>query len=601
MVDSLWGEEFNLPEEKEKTKKILKKIAKPKPIKEVKPEKVIQDKTVSLEEKLKFVTENVYKVLGKQKGNILVIYDKNEYIEYIQKCIQRGRIAIDTETNNSLDPVTCNLMGLCLYAPGEKQAYIPCNHRDFRTKERLENQLTEADIREGLQMIKDSKILTVWHNAKFDYQVLKHTCNIDMLPIGWDTLLGYKLIDENENDCGLKNLYTKFIDPDQEKYKINVLFENIEYADVDPEIFAYYAATDSLMTDKLYEFEMSILEQPDMQRVLQLGRTEMDCIPVTAEMEYNGVYIDQEYSLRLQEKYNKKLQALDEKISKALESIQPIVDEWRLTPDAIKSQKRKQTDKQYEKAKNSSNFDESLWSNIGGEWYKVSKSKNEQLDKVITPNTLASPTQFGIILYDVLKCPLVNKEKPYATGEDELKKLVKYTPLCSLMLDRRELVKIISTYIDPILELTKRWPDGRIRTHFNQYGAATGRFSSSKPINLQNIPSHNKEIRLMFRATPGYILISSDFSAQEPRLLSYFSNDTNMIESYRQGKDLYCVIASSVYHNKYEDNLELNPDGTLNPEGKKRRTNCKSLLLGRPLGFEDLQDKNYAPLYSNIY
>lgn len=69
-------------------------------------------------------------------------------------------------------------------------------------------------------------------------------------------------------------------------------------------------------------------------------------------------------------------------------------------------------------------------------------------------------------------------------------------------------------------------------------------------------------------------------SQQEPRLLSQFSQDENMINAYKQGKDLYATIAMGVYHNKYEDNLECNPDGTLNAEGKKRRGNCKSLLLG---------------------
>ena len=57
-----------------------------------------------------------------------------------------------------------------------------------------------------------------------------------------------------------------------------------------------------------------------------------------------------------------------------------------------------------------------------------------------------------------------------------------------------------------------------------------------------------------------------------------------MIEAYKAGKDLYATIATGVYHNKYEDNLEHNPDGTLNPEGKKRRSNVKSLLLGLMYG-----------------
>ena len=84
-----------------------------------------------------------------------------------------------------------------------------------------------------------------------------------------------------------------------------------------------------------------------------------------------------------------------------------------------------------------------------------------------------------------------------------------------------------------------------------------------------------------------YVLVGSDFSQQEPRLLSYYSQDENMIEAYKNGKDLYAMIASKVYHNNYEDNLEHNPDGTLYVEGKNRRASVKGLLLGIMYGMSD--------------
>jgi len=66
--------------------------------------------------------------------------------------------------------------------------------------------------------------------------------------------------------------------------------------------------------------------------------------------------------------------------------------------------------------------------------------------------------------------------------------------------------------------------------------------------------------------------------------LANYAQDENMINAYKEGKDLYATIASHVYHNNYEDNREFYPDGTMNPEGKKRRTNVKSLLLGLMYG-----------------
>ena len=84
---------------------------------------------------------------------------------------------------------------------------------------------------------------------------------------------------------------------------------------------------------------------------------------------------------------------------------------------------------------------------------------------------------------------------------------------------------------------------------------------------------------------------------QEPRLLSNYAMDSKMIDAYKHGKDLYATIASSVYHNNYEDNLESYPDGTKNPDGAKRRSSVKGLLLGKPHRFDlDIKENHNAPL-----
>ena len=619
-LESLWGDEIEeeLPvKKKEKTKKALDKIAKPKKPKEAKEsvEKVIKSKSINLEDKLNLIKSDVLRVLAKQVENVTVITSREKYFEYLQGAVNAGVIAVDTETNNSLDPITCKLMGLCLYYPGAKQAYIPVNHRNYKTGERLTNQLTEQDIKDGLEFVleksfsrggwipdydgqhylewyqnhieplsTDSSIEWVFHNGKFDYQVIKKTCGIEV-PITWDTLLGAKLIDENEFSAGLKQQYISKIDPEQEKYDIEHLFEGVEYADVDAAIFALYAATDSYMTYRLYkEYQLPIFESKDYTDVYELFREiEVPCITVTAEMELNGIEIDQEYSKRLQNKYHARLEKLDAKLINLLDKLKETIDNWKNTNDALQSQMKKQSEKQRANALKSANYDDSLWKYQDGTWYKLSKSKLEQLGENLTPKELGSPVKLAILLYSILKAPRVNDEKPDGTGEDELKAIIRKSDnndikeLCTLMLDRRELDKLLNSFIDTLPNKVN--VDNRIHCHFNQYGAATGRFSCSEP-NLQQIPSHNKEIRMMFRAKQGYILVSSDFSQQEPRLLSQFSQDTNMINAYKNGRDLYATIAMGVYHNKYEDNLEFNPDGTPSADGAKRRSSCKSLLLG---------------------
>lgn len=97
---------------------------------------------------------------------------------------------------------------------------------------------------------------------------------------------------------------------------------------------------------------------------------------------------------------------------------------------------------------------------------------------------------------------------------------------------------------------------------------------------LQNIPSHAKDIRLMFKASKGYSIVGGDFGAQEPRSLASLSKDADMINAYKEGKDLYAVIASKCFHNDYYDNLEFDKNGNLQPEGKARRSRAKQAFLG---------------------
>ena len=180
--------DFNIDLTKPKPESLAKKAATADEG-EVDAAKVLKSKKVSLEEKLAIIKLKVLEVLGKQRKNVVVIKTREQFEEYVSKAIEFGRIAIDTETNNSTDPMTCQLMGLCLYYEGGKQAYIPINHVNPETGIRLEWQLTEADCREQLQRIKDAGTFVVMHNGKFDYEVIKCTCDIEIEP-DWDTMIG---------------------------------------------------------------------------------------------------------------------------------------------------------------------------------------------------------------------------------------------------------------------------------------------------------------------------------------------------------------------------------------------------------------------------
>lgn len=446
---SLWGEEFVVSSPPKQQKKIIDKVSKPKQV-TVQKEKVAKSKSLSIREKLAIIREEVLRILGVYKEQTVLIRTYDELKNYIDKAIINHEIAVDTETNNSLEPITCKLMGLCLYTPGLKNAYIPVNHVNIDTGALLPDQLTEAQIKEQLDRLVNTNI--IMHNGKFDYQVLKCTCDTD-LAIYWDTLIGSRILDENER-ANLKQQYISKIDPSIEKYSIEKLFEGIEYALVEPELFALYAATDAFMTYKLFKWQEAQFNIPGNERLFSLFRdVEMPVVKVAADMELAGICIDTEYGKRLSAKYHKKLDDVDARIAVALHEYDNIVAEWRKTPAA--NYKEQKTNKK----------GELTWA----------KSKNEQLSD---PISLTSPTQLAIFFYDILDVGVIDKKTPRGTGEEILQKIG--LPICDLILEKRGLEKIIGTYVDKLPQCIIP-KTNRLHAHFNQIGADTGRFSSSDP------------------------------------------------------------------------------------------------------------------------
>ena len=456
--ESLWGDDFNIPAVQDELKKVLNKTA------NKTDEQLIKSKLTPIAEKIGIITQNVMKKLGHYKDQMVVIRDKETFHNYISAAIEQGIIAIDTETNNSLDALTCKLIGACIYTPGQKNAYIPINHVDVNTRIRLPNQLTELDIKEEFERLGNTKILM--HNGKFDYKVLKCTCDLD-LDIYWDTMVGARLLDENEPSAGLKQQYIDKIDPSQEKYSIEGLFEGLEYAIFDPELFSYYASTDAYMTYKLYEYQVEAFKDPGLKGVFSIFKDiEMPLIKVVANMELTGIEVDLEYADRLSKKYNKLLKECSQRVDKALEEYRPIITAWRLTPEANYKSVNKKGD-------------------------GFNKSKNEQL---ADPASLDSPIQLAIFLYDILKIPAPNSKSPRGTGVEELKaisKLGKY-PIVDILLEERKLNKLLNTFIDKLPnDLNPK--TGKIHCEFLSLGTDTGRFSCKNPSKIGAFISNCKK------------------------------------------------------------------------------------------------------------
>ena len=159
-----------------------------------------------------------------------------------------------------------------------------------------------------------------------------------------------------------------------------------------------------------------------------------------------------------------------------------------------------------------------------------------------------STQQFGHILFDKLGLPPVKKTKTgYSTSADVLEKLRGKHPIVEAVLDYRQLAKLKSTYVDGLMKVIA--PDGRIHTSFQNTVTATGRLSSTEP-NLQNIPVRTElgaELRKMFVAPEGKVLVDADYSQIELRLLAHIAGDEHMIAAFRSGEDIHTVTASQVF------------------------------------------------------
>ena len=290
-------------------------------------------------------------------------------------------------------------------------------------------------------------------------------------------MIAAKVLNENEK-ASLKEQYVIHIDDSIEKYSINKLFDKMSYLLVDPDVFAYYAATDAYMTYRLYQYQKEQFDLEDNKKLFNLFMTvEMPIVEVVASMEMRGVALDLDYAKRLKAKYDERLNKASNIVDVELSKLSDTISKWKLSAEANQKPTK-------------------------------GKSKAEQLTN---PINVDSNVQLAIILYDILKITPPDKKSPRAVSEKELSKID--IPLTKAILAKRKEQKLINTYIDAMPSQVSK-SDGRLHGRYNQYGAETGRFSSDSP-NLQNLPSKNKEIRLMFTAGKGNELVGSDFSLQK--------------------------------------------------------------------------------------
>jgi len=258
----------------------------------------------------------------------------------------------------------------------------------------------------------------------------------------------------------------------------------------DPEVMAFCCER-AMITEKLRPLLEQELKEENLNRIMQ--EIELPLVPVLADMEIAGVRIDDK--------------ALDE----AANTLRTRLEE----------------------------IERKVYDLVGEEF------------------NIGSPAQVGEILFDKLQLdPKAKKTKTgqYSTSEDILEKLILKHPVVALILEYRQLKKLLSTYLTALPEAINP-ATGKVHTNYNQTVTATGRISSSYP-NLQNIPVREalgREIRRAFIPDEGHLFLSADYSQIELRLVADFSHDEIMLDAFRHGEDIHAITAAKIYHKNPED------------------------------------------------
>ena len=335
-------------------------------------------------------------------------------------------------------------------------------------------------------LYEDPSILKIGQNLKYDLEVLRNY-GVELKGKLWDTMIAHYLIQpelrHNMDYMAEVYLHYKTIHIDE---LIGAKGKNQRsMRELSPTDVYEYACEDADITLQLKNKLEPELKAHDCEKLFY--EIEMPLMPVLAEMEMNGVCLDTASLKETSTQLTQRMVDLEARI--------------------------------YELA--------------GGQF------------------NIASPKQVGEILFDKLK--IVEKAKKtkkgqYVTSEEVLQQLKHKHEIVADILEHRGLKKLIGTYIEALPKLINP-RTGHIHTSFNQTITATGRLSSSDP-NLQNIPirgEDGKEIRKAFIPEPGCLFFSADYSQIELRVMAHLSGDANMIEVFREGKDLHAATAANIY------------------------------------------------------
>ncbi|NRA30274.1 MAG: DNA polymerase I, partial [Parvularculaceae bacterium] len=417
------------------------------------------------------------------------VFDMAELEAFIARAHETGKLAVDTETD-SLNAMRARLVGICLASSPGDAIYVPLLHGtdglDLEQEADDRKQLDTGAVLEALEPIfTDPTVMKIGQNLKYDLVVLaRHGATLH--PVD-DTMLMSYALESGETGHGMDDLAQRHLGhgciPFTEiagKGKKQKTFDQIPIDEA-----TKYAAEDADVTWRLADTLKDQLVNNSMLTVYE--RIERPLVPVIAQMEQEGIKVDQAELARLSSEFAQKMAMFE--------------------------------DEAHEKA---------------GEAFNM-----------------GSPKQIGEILFGKLGLPGGKKTKTgaWATGAEILEDLAaEGHEVPKAILGWRQVSKLKSTYTDALVQAIH--PEtGRVHTSFSLATTTTGRLSSNDP-NLQNIPIRTEEgrkIRRAFIAEKGNVIVSADYSQIELRLLAHIGDVPELRRAFQDGIDVHALTASEVF------------------------------------------------------
>ena len=437
-----------------------------------------------------------------QSGTYHCVTTHKQLDDLIARCSKFAMVALDTETT-SLSPRDAKLCGVSIAIQPGQGFYIPT-----RSPTPQEHLSTDQVLTALKPLLENTRIAKCGHNLKYDLLVLRaHGINLALSRgNAFDSMVASYLIDASRSSHGLDALALALLN--RSNISITELIgsgkQQRTFDTVPLDAATQYAAEDADVALQLYLAMSPQLR--DMELTDLFENVEMPLVEVLAELEWNGILVD---PVELDRQRNR--------LETQIELIRKQIDE---------------------------------------------AAKHSTIAGTFDPD---SPKQLAAALFNKpdddepgLGIKGLKRTKTgFSTDAEVLEELAADdslgTPIPGLILEYRQLSKLVSTYLVALKEAIHPQTK-RIHSSFHQTVAATGRLASSDP-NLQNIPIRTdvgREIRKAFIAAPGQVLVTADYSQIELRLLAHLSNDPALIDAFHHDADIHTAVAAQIHGIKPE-------------------------------------------------